>query len=70
MNSMILRADEMTAEYPTDFEFRPGATGRIKIKPLWSCSACHHRTTQNQARRNGGKCHQCHAPLKKLEKAR
>lgn len=27
MSGMILRADEMSAEYPTDFEFRPGATG-------------------------------------------
>ena len=32
---------------------------RKKSQPRYRCCSCHHRTTKNQAKKNGGKCHQC-----------
>lgn len=40
------------------------ATRLPKQQPRYKCSACKHRTTRNQAKKNGGFCFACKAPLR------
>lgn len=47
-----------------DAAHRDSLRKRKASKPLYKCTICTHRTTRNQAKRNGGYCFHCKSPLR------
>jgi hypothetical protein len=44
----------------------PKTRNSVKSQKLFGCEKCKHKTTKNQLKKNGGKCHQCKHQIMKV----